>query len=266
MTLKSFLKTHVLAPHDIYWLGAFCIIFGYMVIGGSLFGFPKYQMPAFPLLMLSIKPENGAKAPLKKTSLILIAFLFAVIPIAFPDPVYVVRVILKQAVLDYASPMKIMLPVALETVLLIFATLLFLKNGNARRVLLLSAFAFNFAFAVKQNIAPYSTGYIYGEAGECAEIAEYIRRLDKSAFVPAEIATLVNPNNYQGFAPGNWDDLDALTAQIHNEKPDIIAYSILINPMGQLKAIEEHPLLLEELRSSYKCKKWGKVVVWERAE
>ena len=264
--LKAFWKERVLLPQDIYWLGAFCILFGYMVIGGSLFGFPKYQMPAFPLLMLAVilKPKGGLKMPLAQY--LGIAVFFAMLPLVCPDPIYLIRVVLKQFVLNGIPPMRIAILIAMEMALLLLSTCLMFKCRNVRHALLVSAFAFNFAFAVKQNVAPYSTGYIYGEAGECAEIAEYISRGNKSAFVPAEIATLVNQNDYQGFAPSNWDDLDALAARIRTEKPDIIACSLLINTMAQLKAINEHEPLVAELRSEYKCNKWGNVMVWERCE
>ena len=249
-----------------YWLGALAIFAGYTIIGGSLFGFPKYQMPAFPLLALalgtrpvSFKWHWGYAG---------IALICLALPILSPDPLYILRVALKQAVFDEHPRWPVIVPIVAEFggLLLITAGILAWKHLDRRMALLLSALAFNFAFALTQDFAPYATGYIYGEAGECAELAAFIREndLENRSWVPAEIATLVNEREYVGFAPGNWENLDELAQRLSREQPALIACSLLINPLDQMKAIRSHEALNTELNLNYDMRQMGTMIVWIR--
>ena len=116
-------------------------------------------------------------------------------------------------------------------------------------------------------MSKYSTGYIYGERGECKKLAERIqkRKLDgQLLFVPAEVSHFLGGTDERSLPPGEWNDLDALTERIRKEKPAVIATSYLINQKAVSEAIMAHTALQELLNAEYTKHHEASMTYWIR--
>ena len=116
-------------------------------------------------------------------------------------------------------------------------------------------------------MAKYSTGYIYGERGECKRLAERIEKRKfegQLLFVPAEVSHFLGGTDERSLPPGAWNDLDALAERIRKEKPALIATSYLIARQSVTLNVQCHKALQEVLGSEYIMSRDGSMTYWIR--
>lgn len=272
--LTLFKQNRCFAKGDAIWLSAAAILLGYTFVGGALFGFPKYQCPALPLACLAIalgihsqKPNPSSINPTLIFALGTALITFFI----FQDPLFAMRATIREHILENISAKPVILNMALRclvTYILIAALILFVKKALPPEILLLiAAISVNTAFSIRQNTAPYSTGYIYGDKGETARLAQIIdanKWQNHLLFVPVEAVHLLGFYDTKGLPPAQWNDCGTLAHRIATEKPAVIAASILINPMGQMRQIRNTPELANVLDANYIHNKDNAMHVWIR--
>ncbi len=244
--LRRWLKTRKVDELDSAWLCGAAILCGYMVIGGSLFGFPKYQCPAFPFMAISIASlmGSGVDARSRAASLAwcVVCSLFAA-AFMFGDPLLMVRDAMRSPEAASFGPRWIFGAVSAVIAYLfaaVAAALPVCRRIGWRMAFLVSAIVFNMAFAYRQTAGRYSTGYIYGERGECARMAQRIRTRgleNKKMFIPAEVSHLLGGTDERAISPGAWNDVENMAAAIREEKPELIAVSHLIYNSEVMKKV-----------------------------
>ena len=270
MRLRKWMACRKVEDLDSAWLCGAAILLGYTVIGGSLFGFPKYQCPAFPFVALCIdsmldkwhNPKENLIPMVAATVCVMICVAFL-----YGDPLLLLRSTLRAPgpaphILWQLASIVLVYVLAIAVPCLILR-----KRTGGQFALLLSAIVFNLCFAYRQNMAKYSTGYIYGERGECKRLAERIkkRNLDgQLLFVPAEVSHFLGGTDERSLAPGAWNDLDALAERIRNEKPAVIATSYLINRQAVTLGIQCHKALQKILEQEYIMSRDASMTYWIR--
>lgn len=268
--LRQWIATRRIEDLDSAWLCGAAILLGYTVIGGSLFGFPKYQCPAFPFVALCIASMMGRWHNPKEDIIYFAAAIVCVmicVAFLFGEPLLLLRSTLRAP--EPAQHILCqMASIALAYVLAIAVPYLILhKKTGWQFALLLSAIVFNLCFAYRQNMSKYSTGYIYGEHGECKRLAERIekRKLEgQLLFVPAEVSHFLGGTDERSLPPGEWNDLDALAERIRQEKPAVIATSYLIARQAVTLSVQCHKALQEVLENEYIMSRDASMTYWIR--
>ena len=280
--LRGLWQRHRLQADDLFLLAGLWLLAGYIVVGGALFGFPKYHCPALPLLMLGLvmtgekawqrRGVDGNAAPwpaLIACALAACALTWA----AMGDPLLLLRSDLRiaQAVAD---PLR---PILLELALRLAATyggaaLVMTWTWRWQRAALLpaliaTALGINAAMAIRQATASYATGYIYGDCGETLMVAEMIKDngwSEKDVIVPIEVWQGLNWNWQLYQSPQNWSDSTAMAQRISAEQPEMVVASPLISPVAQLRALTEDPALQRALGGYCQSRIGGRYWLWLR--
>ena len=262
--LKRFLRSRVLENGDTLWLCAATIILGYTVIGGSLFGFPKYQIPALPLVALclaeALESLKWDKALCGFAAVALLIFLGS------NDGLYFLRMPLREHLalgtpIVYLTPFLLMLAFA---ALLSFA--LYERKTPLAWKLLALALGCNLAWSLRQTTSPYSTGYIYGDRGECARIAEIMRSngwTGRRQLVHVEVAQLLGQYDDMALHPNDAHTPEQLAQLVETERPDIVALSYAVMPVPQFRSFHSSKALADALEG-YLPHRDGHFLYWTR--
>ena len=262
----DFRKCRSLSDGDILWLCAASILCGYTVIGGSLFGFPKYQIPAMPLMALCL--ADALKTLKWDKVLVGFAAVAFFIFISCGDPLYFLRMPLREhlatgAHLSYITPVLLALAFA---ACILFA--LCEKKSRLAWKLLALAVGCNLAWSARQTFSPYSTGYIYGDRGECARLADVMCSngwTNRRQLVHIEIAQILGQYDDMGFKPNDAPTPEALAALIASTNPNVVTLSYAIMPVGQFRAFRESPELNTAL-TNYLMHSDGHLFYWTRRQ
>lgn len=273
-----------LAAADLYWLAAAAILAGYLLVGGALFGFPKYHCPALPLLAICLAQAGAGQwrrtpgpRPSARRQLAVAAALTALLALAagllLHDPVWTLRVDVRSAQLFSHPPRPILLRLAAglaATYGLGAVAVLFLAKTRRLPVaagLFAAGLAPNLALLAVQTAAPYATGYIYGEEGETKQIANIIatHRLEQPPlFVPVEVVQHLGWSDTRTPGPDLWNDPDTLARRIRTEQPALVAASVLVNPVPVLQNLLANRDFQQAMAASYQRHDLGRFIVWTR--
>ncbi|MDD4538176.1 MAG: hypothetical protein PHT80_04110 [Lentisphaeria bacterium] len=278
--LRGLWRERRLRADDLFLLAGLWLLAGYGIVGGALFGFPKYHCPALPLLALGLvmtgakawkgRQTDGKQWPVLATCALATGALALA---AQGDPLLVLRSDLRIAQAA-AEPLQ---PMLLELALRLAATyggaaLIVAWAWRRQRTALLptlvaTALGINAAMAIRQATAPYATGYIYGDCGETIMVANMIKDngwADKDVIVPIEVWQGLPwaPERYA--PPQNWSDSAAMAQRITAEQPQLIAVSPLINPVAQLHTLTNDPALQSALGDYCQSRIAGRYWLWTR--
>ena len=261
--VKRWKQTRALGSTDTYWLCAATLLVGYTFVGGALFGFPKYQIPALPLMALAISDGINLKQTDKTPDDTAFNWIGGITAVAFfftPDLLYIIRYSMRMAKATgvpvvwglnfplYTAPLLFMAVVA-GLFLLIF--LFKLKYKCPYAILFLAcALSCNGIWNVCQMMGFYSRGYIYGDKGECMKLAFLIRynHLFNPPFcVPVEVVQCLGLYDTDGMRPQDAPDAETLAALIQRTSPSVVALSPLIQPVDQYREMMASPILQQAL-------------------
>jgi len=254
------------------------LLCGYEVVGGALFGFPKYQIPAMPLICLGIalawrglwsfKPVGRFGA----VHLVVLGVLSCVLLMKTGDPLHAMRIDIREtAVVGGAVRLELMKLGLLFAVCwgaLSMAVVLFwwrVPVMTLWQLLLLGVLWTNGVFSVWQGNRPYATGYVYGDEGETREVAgliEFQGWTDRPLFVPHEVLFQTGDFRLVDGLPMDWTDLDAVAERIGNEHPPMVAVSVLTNTAREVRDILRHEKLQKNLLPNYEMKRVGRYYIW----
>ena len=255
--------TRTITNGDTYWLCAATLLVGYTFVGGALFGFPKYQIPALPLMALAISDGINLKQTDKTPDDTAFNWIGGITAVAFfftPDLLYIIRYSMRMAKATgvpvvwglnfplYTAPLLFMAVVA-GLFLLIF---IFKRKYKCPYAILFLACALscNGIWNVCQMMGFYSRGYIYGDKGECMKLAFLIRynHLFNPPFcVPVEVVQCLGLYDTDGMRPQDAPDAETLAALIQRTSPSVVALSPLIQPVDQYREMMASPILQQAL-------------------
>jgi hypothetical protein len=254
------------------------LLCGYGVVGGALFGFPKYQIPAMPLICLGIAlawkdlwsfKQIGRQGAVHLVILGLMSWLLIV---KTGDPLHAMRIDVREtAAVGGAIRLEMMelgLLFAICWGALSMALVLFwwrVRVMTLWQLLLLGVLWTNGVFAVWQGNRPYSTGYVYGDEGETREVAgliEFCRWTDRPLFVPHEVLFQIGDFRLVDGLPMDWTDLDAVAERVAKEHPPMVAVSVLTNTTSEVREVLRHEKLQKNLPPNYERKRVGRYYIW----
>jgi hypothetical protein len=237
---------------DLFLLAGTAILGGYCLVGGTIFGFPKYHCPALPLLLLALAGTFGmALRPAGRagwlTALGLLlagAFLQSQ---ALRDPLLLLRLDLREAVFHGESGRRVLWTGLAQPTLLAVALAAPLLVTICRRrlvalpcALLCLGLGMNVGLVGLQLAGGYQTGYNYGDAGDARAAAILLdARLPQGAVavVPGELVYLLNRPTVKHVPNELWTDATALRAKLERPEVQAAASSLLTNTMAQLNSL-----------------------------
>ncbi len=264
-------------PEYGYLTAALVIIVGYSVVGGTTFGFPKYQSPALAftyiataLLLLNDK-SNGGLSFKAVFFIFMAAFILQFFIVG--DLIHTARHTLRKAAIF--SPemygwelsnfiIRLCLPVVLYSG---FAVYMYRsrKGGHLLVTTLLLMLGANTSLTLLQIKAPYQTGYSYGAEGT-KETADYLLRTvprESTIIAPSEIIYYVKPqpSSYQ-FDPF-WESSPTIIDQLNAQDTSCFVYSIASNTVNQVRLISStNGAIMGILHRSYCHFKIGSYEIW----
>ena len=268
-------------PEGIFLAGGVVILAGYTLVGGTIFGYPKYHSPGIPLLCiwvalcLSRAGIGRLDLPMKAAGGALVLVAFCVQFFGVGDLLYIARFTLRNS----AAHLLPVLPVLkdflarLAVLLAAFAAALFLWSKRPRyraRSLLLPllfwAVGTNAGTVVRQSVADYQTGYNYGGRGT-VETARFLKeRVAPEGIVlaPSEIIFYLDSLNSPHLPNSLWTDGRKLQERLEDKKTAALVYGIATNTVQQVRMLSTHETLQELLKREFDQTFIGDYVVWIR--
>ena len=268
---KTILSRRGFAPYDLFTVCGFVILSIYMVIGGSTFGFPRYQMPAIPLLMIGsacwfYDKLDGSMRRISPWKLMLPLCVFALFVGAAGDPLLFFRYSIRELLANDVPRMTVLMRFAeFSLIYLVCAAAalsgIYLMNGKRMAIILLIA-AFNIGLLLRQECAGYQTGINYGERGQ-SEVLKVLDGLPSSGkrvlAVPSILSQLKTPP--APFPDKTWNDAALLVDVIEDESTIAVVSSITVNTIAQQKLIQRENIQ-EALSKHYREERIGSFRIW----
>jgi len=270
---------------NVYLLGGIWLLAGFAVVGGALFGFPKYQLCALPLLLLGIAGHGSRKwgwsSACGHGRRCWIAVVFAVCVMAIQvlvarDALYALRAESRIALADGQSALPIILKALIRQGAVYGLVALGIwgigrkKTLDWRKLTLIAAVALNAGMVVTQVITPYQHGYIYGDQGDTRAVAAFIREHGVSmseVIAPMEVFDALDWQTAIDAQPHLFGDAEAFLASVSKHNPKIIAISPLIYQTSLVHDILSSEKIQKYLeKEKYTRSKIGSYYVWERRE
>jgi len=239
---------------DLFLLAGGAILGGYGLVGGTLFGFPKYHCPALPLLLIALAGSFrtalhpiGRNGWLAALGVLLAGLALQVLVIG--DPLLVLRLPLREAVyhgegargvLVAGVVVPLLLAVALGGGLLVLLCRLRLLALPCALASL--ALGMNAGMACLQLSSGYQTGYNYGDQGDAQAVtrllAAHLPR-GTTAIVPGEIVYLLDRPEVRSVPNEWWLDPEVLCRVLSARRVHAAAISLLTNTTAQVSLLVE---------------------------
>ena len=283
---KAFWKertTHQKAEREpcLYLLAGVWLWCAFTVVGGSLFGFPKYQVAAYPLIFLGlfqhgmrhwewVKSETFGR---RKLWLLGVVVFFCAL-LLLGDPMLTLRSDIRDAqLLADGSAMRsciiLLLRLALFYALLVAGVLWVSRKWklSLTALLLTAGLMVNFALLCCQIRGGYNCGYMYGDKGDTRQVGRYINDngIDPAkTLVPHEVLEALGKPEltfpYPFLLEGDMADL---RKRIEEEKPTLIALSFLAFPVDNMRKLLNNSEIKKLLEERYERRDIGKYMMWE---
>ena len=260
-----------------YLAAGIWLLCGYEVVGGALFGFPKYQIPAMPLICLGIALawKDMWKFKLLKRReteyLVGMAILALLAMVLLGDPLHAMRIDIREtAAIGGSIRLEFMklgarFAICWGALLVGFVIVRRRLRLAVWQLLLFCVLWTNGVFSVWQGNRPYATGYVYGDEGETREVAgliEFLGWTDRPLFVPHEVLFQIGDFRLVDGLPMDWTDLDAVAERIGNEHPPMVAVSVLTNTASEVRDILRYEKIQKNLLPNYEMKRVGRYYMW----
>jgi hypothetical protein len=277
---RVFLTEAKVCPEDAFLLCGLSLGVGYLFIGGAIFGYPKYQAPAIPLLyifsavtlskthheLLATERRQQLIAP----ALVIIACLIQIFTLG--DWIYVVRYQVREALaLMPSSYPAVRKEIAQHAVLFCVACgLVFViaRGFSLKTVTLLYTFSLGSCLGVSilQATAVYQTGYGYGERGT-VEVAAYVRArvpVGSVVIVPQEVNYYLKIPDSPYWHNSLWTDTERLVNLLADRNTSGFVYSIATNTVSQIQMFVGSRVIQGVLQRNYVHKTIGTYSIWTR--
>ncbi len=267
---------------------AIVFLIGTLWLGGTPFGFPKYQMPVMPLLALLVAYGIAANLPVErlKASLTKVGWLplcgagalgLLYFYLLAADPLLTLNYELREAL---ATRPEQLTPVAVRLVLVALVYLAFLPAAAAliRRVtqwplrqavaaaLLIGMVTANLALDVRQAKADYLTRYGYGATGT-EELIGYLRANvgpGDQLLATRELLFYYLPGDFADVPGSVWSDPETFHARLQDPQLRWVVYSIGQHEIGHFRKVFHAPSVRALLEGAFTPTQIGSYTVWER--
>lgn len=286
LRILNFTRKKICEPVDFLVIYVILVGIGYILVGGTPFGFPKYHYPIFSVAAVLSAFAYGnlwKKVSVKEVVLYFVMGIltFGYFCFFFGDPIYIFNFSLREAVVnDIAGVKDILLHLGCRfgAYLLPSIPVFLIISGYRKsykftaRVLItaiIMMFAANFSLNLIQRKAVYSTGYCYGEEGTedligyldrhlgpgeivlaTEDIVYYLRRRGKDTpYLPPEI----------------WNNLHTIKKIVDDPSVKFVIYSIGHNSIDQFKNVVLKPDFILDLKGHFVLKEIGTYKVWKRS-
>jgi 4-amino-4-deoxy-L-arabinose transferase-like glycosyltransferase len=263
------------------------IIMGaYFVTGGLAHGFPRYQYPALSLFIVvvalylgkALSELKGKERLLSFTILCTIAVL-VLDRLLVGDLLYTVYFKMRESLaLGETSPAQVAVRFAkqmgffLALALACFGFVRFLLRAKSVSALfglalLLLFFGSSLAQDIRHLRAPYHTGYTYGASGsrEVLNMLEINYKGGKKILAPDSLALGFKKGPlYKRQGNELWNNPKRFLKRIRVEDPDVIAYGLATNTVGQYRRTFNNESVRRLLTKRYRKRRIGSFTIWEK--
>jgi hypothetical protein len=250
--LRRLWRTRCVEPADLFLLAGATVLGGYCLVGGTIFGFPKYHCPALPLLLIALAGTFGmALQPVGRAGgltalgLLLVGAVLQVQVLG--DPLLLLRLDLREAVFHGEGSRHLLWAGLVRPVLLTTALAGLLLAALCRRrlltlpcALLCLGLGMNAGLVGLQQFGGYQTGYNYGDSGDARATVELLAAwlpVGAAAIVPGELVYLLNRPAVTHVPNELWTDAAGLRRELARPEVAAAASSLLTNTMVQLNAL-----------------------------
>ena len=278
--VKDFLKNRYLEIFDLLLIYSVFIFIGYIVVGGLLFGFPKYHYPMMPVLsiVISVYIINSISSFSKKNFylLIVIVLIGIIYNIVFVGDIlyefsFVLRKIVVENPLESSKVLQGIVYRLLYLVFFVVVVLFFLKKytdwNNLKTTFIISLaitlISSSMALDIIQAKSPYLTRYCYGEAGTW-ELIEYLKKNKGEDGVTLATRDISYYMNEPLLPDAVWYKPEKFLKKIEDYKVVNVVYSIAHNDIRQFKKTLYNPRVQEELQTHFIEREIGTYSVWTR--
>lgn len=263
------------------FLSFLCVFYfvGHTFIGGSNYGFPKYQAAISPLLYLfagvSLAGLPGRLTAAAWRYLIVPVFLFSVLMMARADPELLINLRLKQLLFsgDHRGVFTLVFaPLFVYAALPFAAAAVFNRRyglkGSRTAFIAVSAAALLgtcAALSVKQGLAPYLTSYQYGAAGKDKVVKLVSGKLSGGETVMATPEFLYAFRAAGVSGPGwhVWQSEREMYNFVSERDPGFIIAGWTTQTRAQLEYLLKDEKMRELLEKEYSLLKEGTYFIWE---
>ncbi len=241
--------------HIIFLLAGVCVFYftGYLLIGGTNYGFPRYHAALLPLMCIFVgthvstfihEMDNKARIILNMSLL----FLILVFIIFSKDPLYFLNMQLKEMLLSNVSfeslakhSFFIFLLLYGLPIIISISIANYFQNIHKHRVLVICLFLGSLSTMISLNIqhlvAPYRTSTEYGANGKL-ELNQIIRNyIQDGDFILATPQFIYELRDKRIPSVGRrvWNSPESFYEFILNKKPSAVIAGITVNTYEQLK-------------------------------
>lgn len=261
---------------SMFLLCSLAVIIGYSITMGSHHGYPRYYHPIFPFiyigtgLMLSRERGLFPEAP-KLTIIFLLVFLMQLIIVK--DPLYIIRFTLREAAVfapEEAAVIVKNLVLRFSLFTLLCTSLLYfirpLSINTLIGFLVVCSVSSSIGITFSQSLAPYHTGFSYGEQG-IQEVVCQIRPLADRGYIivaPNEVINKLGLSWKKWVPHFTWEDKEAIRSYVKDSRVGAFVYSLTSNSVRQVRAIAQDALLTEILEKEFEYRHIGTFHVWLR--
>jgi 4-amino-4-deoxy-L-arabinose transferase-like glycosyltransferase len=278
--VSEFWRERTPRVEDLFCAGAILLMVGYTVAGDAIFGFPRYQSPAFPLICIfaglalcrwDALPEELNFGPIAGVALAAFAIQLGILR----DVIFLIRYTLR---LEAVGPTGF--HPAINTLvcrglafcaahgILALVCLRSSFKGRLLSFLFCLSFGANLGTCWLQRFAPYYVGYNYGGLGTVAAACYIAAQVPPYGVVLAPDEVLFYTGEYEskyGYTPHPlWLDKDALRRKLADRDTMGFAYSIITNTVEQVRICRDDPEIARILARDYSPKDIGSYTIWIR--
>ena len=275
--IKDFLRNKKLQNEDIFLLGGLVIFCGYTVVGGTIFGYPKYHSPSLPLLtvytgiMLSAF-SNVFKNIRLHTVILVILIALAIQFFIVGDLLYFFRYSLRYMMafsnhssVDIIKSLVFKMSVYSGIFIILFLAIIrFSSLKNFIGLLLVLSLGSSWGTCLLQTTAHYYTHYNYGCRGT-REAAGFIRNsvpCGSVVIAPGEIIYYMKLPRPGYISDSFWYDIRKLEKKLSEPNTSGLVYSIATNTVNQIRAIEKTQSIQNILTEDYNFFRIESYMVW----
>ncbi len=245
----------------------------YLVIGGTNYGFPRYHVAIFPLLVafMGVSIHSIMNKLERKEELVFWGGVFFLTLITFfvlDDPLLFLNLKWKEAVLTRNAP-EVFARAILHLfvfMLLPFVMVFFLKKSKQkiRLIFLMGAFVSIISLTMRQGLSKYSTAYQYGAQGKnelCQIILTKIKTGEMVLATP-ELLYDLRVKKVPAMSWRIWESSDRIYSFVKKRKPSVIIMGLTTHSFEQWQDFLAHKQLQLMLNMEYDFYSVGTYSMW----
>jgi hypothetical protein len=264
-------------PEYGYLITALVIVTGYSLIGGTNFGFPKYQISSIALgyiaAALLLLKDNRLESIHFKSGVFILLFVFILQLLAVGDLIYTARYVLRSASIFspemYGRELQIFIIKFFIPIIVYGGFSFYICRFRKRRLLittlLLLILGVNTALILLQMKAPYQKGYRYGGEGTMDAVNYILKTVPRESTIiaPHEIIYYAKPQPSNYLPDPFWDSIPQITKRLNSQETSCFVYSIASNTVNQVRLISStNGAIMGVLHRSYCHFKIGSYEIW----